>query len=577
MTRWPRAGVLALVLLCAPARVDAAADATWKTHRDQNCGVELRYPPSHEIDASGAGDHCALWLRIGTKEARGLRALFSLEIRERSSADPPPPSARDFALHLATIRCGADGPDGTTYCTNGEVRSTFRTAQGFRVWEIHATEVHETFAPKRIQKRRRGPVFALDLSDDEVVRVLMAETDGGRQDALKGILDTLRVWTKARREMPRVVELQPYRAAPQAFSLRVATEERYGTRWPPAPVTSWFLTDPRGRRLGKDPVTGTWHSEVPAVTQSTMGDSGFMLRESVEGRYELQVSASIPSVRYQVAVQAPDRDGKPASARQAGRTAEPGSIDRYEVVYSRAAAPAVAVAEVRDLSRLTVLLSSRGDVASELILTDPRGRQTGLDPAGKVEHRKIPRSSYLDEGIGQRSMALHVRQPMDGAYTLQVTGTAMGSYSLDLRGSDRGGATPARPELRDVPTEPGVVHLYRLDYTATAKTPLKLGGGFNASRLLVYANPTSGETRLGAGVTGFPLVIFYGAGIRPVTFNAVLNGDNVSGRFTPQPEGYQIVRIPLAPGLNTLTLSVEGTLASGQTTTDTDRLVFRVE
>ena len=129
------------------------------------------------------------------------------------------------------------------------------------------------------------------------------------------------------------------------------------------------------------------------------------------------------------------------------------------------------------------------------------------------------------------------------------------------------------------------MHNYRLEYAATARSPLRLGGGFLGSGgkadevngFLAYANPTNIETRIRAGVTSFPLIIFYGARIRPVTFNAMLNGDNVSGRFTPEPDGYQIVRLPLAPGLTTLVLSVEGTTASGETATDTDRVVFRVE
>ena len=472
----------------------------------------------------------------------------------------------------------ADGADGSTYCTNAEVRSTFKTAQGFRGFEIHLTEVHESFAPKKIEKRRRGPIFALDLSDDDVVRVLMASGEPARLGELKAILDTFRVWTRARRPTPRVVEMDPFRLAPQAFVLRVAVgEQDRASRRPPSPVTSWLLTDPRGRRLGRDPATGTWYSEAPAVTHSTASESGFMLREPVEGRYELQITASVPSVPYHVAVRAPDRAGMPATARHEGRTAEPGAVDRYEVVYTPGSTPAVTIAEVRDFSRFTILLSSRADAVSELILTDPQGRHTGLDPVGTVERRTIPRSSYVDEGTGRRSMVLDVRQPMDGAYTLQVTGTAPGSYSLDLRARDRSGTATARPELRDVPTAPGVVHVYRLEYASTATTPLTLGGRFDGDRLLAYATPTSAETRLKAGVTGFPLVIFYGARVKPVTFNALLNGDNITGRFTPEPEGYQIVRIPLGPGLNALVLSIEGTTASGQTATDTHRLVFRVE
>jgi hypothetical protein len=84
------------------------------------------------------------------------------------------------------------------------------------------------------------------------------------------------------------------------------------------------------------------------------------------------------------------------------------------------------------------------------------------------------------------------------------------------------------------------------------RASLKLAGRFDKDRLLAYANPPSTETRLRADVTSFPLVIFYGAGIEPVTFRALLNGNNISGRFAPEPEGYQIVRIPLMPGVNTL-------------------------
>jgi len=560
------AGTLALALLPMSAGA-AAADAAWKVHQDPLCGIELKYPPAYTLEASGAREFCALWMRIGVREPRGLRAGFSLEIREMDGVERTeaarsgrPPTARDFALRVATNQCMADGPDGSTSCTNGHVRSTFRTAQGFHGVEIHLTEVRETFDPKKIEKRPRGPIFALDLSDDEVVRVLMAQGDleratPGHVSELRAILDTLRVWTRARRQTPRVVEMQAFLTAPHAFAVRVVTGWLEGAaRVPPSPLTSWLLTDPRGRRLGRDPATGAWHAEAPAVTHSSAAESGFVLREPLEGRYALQVTASRPSVRYQVVVQAPDRAGRAASARHAGRTAEPGAADRYEIVYAPAAARAVTLAEVPDFSRLSILLSRAGGSASpgvaEALLTDPRGRPAALD----------------------------VHQPIDGAYTLRVTGTAAGAYTLDLRAWDRSGAS-VKPELRDVPTAPGVVHLYRLDYAATAKAPLRLGGGFAGDRLLAFANPTRAETRLAADVRSIPLLIFYGATIKPVSFSAVLNGDNVSGRFTPGPDGHEIVRIPLVPGVNTLVLSVEGARegASDRAAPDTHRLVFRVE
>jgi len=558
--------VVALLLTPVASGAGDAVDATWKTYQDRNCGIELRYPALYVLEASGARDHCYLWISIGLRDRGRMRALFSLEIRGPESSAQSPRSARDLALQVATAQCSADGPDGSTYCTNAEVRSRFKTTQGFRGFEIHLTEIHETVSPNKIEKSRRGPVFALDLSDDEAARVLMARGEPARLGELRAILDTLRVWTRARRQVPRVVEISPFRGAQDAFVLRVATSEEYrASRWPSSPVTTWLLTDPRGRRLGREFATGTWYSEAQGVTHSNAVESGSMLRESVEGRYALQISASEPSVPYRVEVQAPDQAGRPVTARHAGRTAEPGAVDRYEIVYSRGSARGVTIAEAADSWRLAVLLSSRGNVTSIPSLTDPQGRPASLD-------RTIP-----DTVSGTRTIALDVRQPADGSYLLDVTGTAPGRYTLDLRAWDRGGTASARPELRDVPTGPGIVHRYRLDYASTAGTPLKLSGRFEGERLLAYASPSSSETRLEAGVTSFPLVIFYGAQIKPVTFNALLNGDNISGRFTPEPGGYEIVRIPLTAGPNTVLLSVEGAASGGQTARDEHRLIFRVE
>ena len=176
-----KSAVLMGALLAAAIGPAAAADSTWKSHQDRNCGIALKSPPAYTLKASGAPDFCVLSMDIGVPAGTKLRTLYTLETRDMESVERTelaktgkPPSARDFALHVATIQCGADGPDGSRYCENGQVRSTFKTAQGFHGFEIHLTEVYETVSPKKTEKRKRGPVFALDLSDDETVRVLMA-------------------------------------------------------------------------------------------------------------------------------------------------------------------------------------------------------------------------------------------------------------------------------------------------------------------------------------------------------------------------------------------------------------------
>lgn len=76
-------------------------------------------------------------------------------------------------------------------------------------------------------------------------------------------------------------------------------------------------------------------------------------------------------------------------------------------------------------------------------------------------------------------MVLHLRQPMDGSYVLQVSGTVAGNYSLDIRAKDWEGTAGARPEFRNVPTAPDTVHRYRLEYKATPKASFKVAGAFD--------------------------------------------------------------------------------------------------
>ena len=75
-------------------------------------------------------------------------------------------------------------------------------------------------------------------------------------------------------------------------------------------------------------------------------------------------------------------------------------------------------------------------------------------------------------------MVLDLRQPMDGFYVLRVAGTAAGRYTLDLRASDRSGSATSKPYFRDIPIDRDSLHLYVLNYSAVARVPLNMAGGF---------------------------------------------------------------------------------------------------
>ena len=578
--------VAALVLVTQGISVQAVeAPSTWKIYQDQNCALEFRYPASYELNSSSAKDYCALSVSV--------RGLFELDIEEMVSADRQAMaqsgkeiSPRSFALSRVVAGCMADGPDGSTYCTEPVKESMFKTAQGLNAYEFYLTEVHEYYGEKKkVEKRTKGPIIAIDISDDEVIRIAFVTPDERTQQAAKAVVNTLRVWSKARREQPRIVEFHPFAQARGVLVMRAASDELPQTdSVPPRPVINVFVIDPLGHRHGVDPVTQTSYAEIPAITSWSARESAIMLQPALEGRYELQITAAVASARYQLIIQAPDQDGKPSITQQIHRATEPSAVDRYEVVYSKTSSPPVKISPVKDVSRLTLLLTSPKNTTTQLVLVDPRGRRTGTDPIAGTYYREIPRSSYLDEGAGKRTMVLDIRQPMDGKYEIQAIGTGNGDYALDVQGWDRNGDVTNRPYFRAIPTDRGTLHRYILDYSALAGASLSVSGGFKGKRdkpntgdaFLSYANPASAETRLHAGPTAFPLLIFYGGSIRPVTFTAMLNDTNISSWFSPQPGKSQKVFLPLRRGSNILVLSVDGTTAADQAVRVTDRLVFWV-
>lgn len=96
------------------------------------------------------------------------------------------------------------------------------------------------------------------------------------------------------------------------------------------------------------------------------------------------------------------------------------------------------------------------------------------------------------------------------------------------------------------------------------------------NEFLAYSNLTATRTTLPATAKGFDLAVKYGNTTLPGTFSATLNGVNVTASFRPNPGAFDVVRIPLMKGTNTLLLSIEGLKPSGARSRDTDRLTFIV-
>ncbi|HXH40308.1 MAG TPA: hypothetical protein VNN08_16890, partial [Thermoanaerobaculia bacterium] len=228
----------------------------------------------------------------------------------------------------------------------------------------------------------------------------------------------------------------------------------------------------------------------------------------------------------------------------------------------------------------------------EAYVTDPMGRRVGIDPATGTTFDEIPNALY-DNDAGEMDNDADLPDPnprktlelfgdVDGDYALTVTGTGTGTYTADIYAVDASQNVPSI-SIKQVPTSLNQVQTYVVHFDHTNAANVAFTGGFDGggqrpkdvNKFLTYANPSSSSTTLPAGTTTYPLIIFYSTEMLPATFNATLNGVDITSQFAPAPGTMQIVSLSLPSGRNVLKLSTDGQLPS-RVATDSDRLVLQV-
>lgn len=241
----------------------------------------------------------------------------------------------------------------------------------------------------------------------------------------------------------------------------------------------------------------------------------------------------------------------------------------------------------RDVSSIFIGFEAPG----ELLLTDPQGRRVGLDPVTGESTQEIPNASYYREYIedidgqgGPESKQLEVMTPPSGDYKIVVSGVEDSLYNIGIFCFDSNkGSIPSRSDFGRIPILPTATHAYTLSFDKTSAAQCFVAGGFEGGgessdidRLLSYVNITADKTDLPTGTSNTNLFVIYGKTVVPESFEASLNGGDVSNLFKPAAGGHEIVSIPLKAGKNELKLSVNGDIA-GEINTDTDNLVFHVK
>lgn len=113
-----------------------------------------------------------------------------------------------------------------------------------------------------------------------------------------------------------------------------------------------------------------------------------------------------------------------------------------------------------------------GEFIATLLLTDPRGRRSGVDVASGDTLQQIPGAWYDDEviedpeeeGSGAATRGIEITAPEPGAYALTVHATAPGTYDLSIRGYDRR-LEPSERTFTDVAIRAGDVHTYGIGFS----------------------------------------------------------------------------------------------------------------
>ncbi len=104
----------------------------------------------------------------------------------------------------------------------------------------------------------------------------------------------------------------------------------------------------------------------------------------------------------------------------------------------------------------------------ELLLSDPAGNMTGRDPRSHYAYREIPGVSYGWRDVagvpGQEEEFMHVRNPLNGYYSLRVVGTDYGTYVVMLRAYDASRNT-ADVQLSRLRIQPGEVQHFVITYS----------------------------------------------------------------------------------------------------------------
>ena len=157
-------------LLTYLSTVTVATADSKKIYKNRRYGFTLKHPSIYKLKISGQWGFDLI--RNGRIILRGNIEdnAFKIFIKESEYKE-------DLFLHFARERakviCGADGPDGSTYCDVIESEKQYTSANGLNCLEFYLLMTREYHSTKIKYLSKVGPVYVVEISREERPVALM--------------------------------------------------------------------------------------------------------------------------------------------------------------------------------------------------------------------------------------------------------------------------------------------------------------------------------------------------------------------------------------------------------------------
>lgn len=185
----------ALILFTIALAPLASADET-KTSINTIYRFTFEYPSGYLLKTFGDGyfdliGDGKILLRASVEDN-----TFKIFIKENN---PTGDIFHSFARERCKIVCGADGPDGSSYCDEIESETEFVSGNGLRVLEFYLVMTRENYSEKTKKKSRVGPVYLVDMSQANWHLALMIHPGYGalasesNKTSAREIVDSIRL------------------------------------------------------------------------------------------------------------------------------------------------------------------------------------------------------------------------------------------------------------------------------------------------------------------------------------------------------------------------------------------------